>query len=50
MLKRRRPLRPSTNKQVKLQSMREGGENQMRGKGCFRKSVIIATLKQDMDW
>lgn len=48
MLKRKLPLRPSTNEQVELQSMIEGGKNQMWGRGCIRKGVIIATVKQEL--
>lgn len=28
--------------------MRKGGKNQMWGKGCYNKGVIIATLKQQL--
>lgn len=48
MLKMKLPLKPSTKKQVELQSMREGGKNQMWGKECFRKGVIIVGLKQQL--
>lgn len=48
MPKRKLPLRPSTNKPEELQSMRKGGKNQMWGKGCYNKGVIIATLKQQL--
>lgn len=48
MPKRKLPLRPSTNKPAELQSMRKGGKNQVWGKGCFNKSVIIATLKEQL--
>lgn len=48
MPKRKLPLRPSTNKPEELQSMRKGGKNQMWGKGCYNKGVIIATLKQPL--